>query len=81
VIETIAEPLAAKEPHPSEKLMDEFGIQEDDVFTYVGSTALDSAANIAAVLGAIPNQDSWTITVRRRNGSTWDTYTYSLTEN
>lgn len=56
-------------------MLDAFGLQDGDLLTHVNSVALNSEANIANVIHDFENggEYSWTLTVRRQNGMTWDT--------
>lgn len=62
----------------SKELLDAFGIQNNDLITHVNGTALSSTANVHQVVYDLGGATSWTVTVRRWNGSTWTTLNYSV---
>lgn len=63
----------------SKELLDAFGIQNGDVITHVNSTQLVDEAATLDVIGMLDEDDGpWSITVRRWNGSSWSTLSYSV---
>jgi hypothetical protein len=65
----------------SKEFFDRFDIQNEDHLTHVNSVALTSSSAILDAIMAFEDGSTttWTLTIRRKNGWTWDTLDYYVT--
>lgn len=52
-------------------LLATLGLHDGDVITHVDDMTLDSDARLHQLLAEVSTSSSWTLTIRRRAGSTW----------
>ena len=62
----------------SKALADEFGILNNDVIWKLNGTILSTTGRLATALDDLATQTEHDVVVKRRNGSSCDTTTYSL---
>lgn len=61
-----------------EELLDAFGIEDEDLITHVNNIHLQGEEDALQAIYEIPLDTAWSVTVRRWNGSSWDTLSYSI---
>jgi hypothetical protein len=61
-----------------EALLDAFGIEDEDLITHVNNIHLEGEQDALQAIYEIPLTTAWNVTVRRWNGTSWDTLSYAI---
>lgn len=62
----------------AEELFDAFGLVNGDIVTHVNGLSLGNTSALDAAYDSLQTQSSWTLRVRRWNGSSWATLDYTV---
>jgi hypothetical protein len=63
----------------SQQLLAALGLQDGDVLTHLDGASVLDPMTIEQLMLALPTTTAWSLTVRRRTGSSWETLGYTIT--